>query len=53
VHWCGEKDCGLAIEEKVGAGILGIPTGQDENIVGKCPVCGADSTTRVYVARTY
>ena len=52
LFWCGKKECGLKLEADVGAGILGIPTEQDD-ISGKCPVCGADSTTRVYVARTY
>ncbi|MBN2110191.1 MAG: proline--tRNA ligase [Methanosarcinaceae archaeon] len=52
VFWCGEKDCGLKLEEEVGAGILGIPTGQ-ECCQGKCVVCGADADTMVYVARTY
>ncbi|WP_406656843.1 proline--tRNA ligase [Methanolobus sp. ZRKC2] len=52
VFWCGEKDCGLKLEDEVGAGILGIPTSQ-ECCQGKCVVCGADAGTMVYVARTY
>jgi prolyl-tRNA synthetase len=52
LFWCGNKECGLKLEEDVGAGILGIPTEQGANS-GKCPVCGADSDTQVYVARTY
>jgi len=52
VFWCGDKGCGLKLEEEIGAGILGIPTEQN-NSFGKCPVCGADSDTQVYVARTY
>lgn len=53
VFWCGSKECGLKIEEEVGAGILGIPTEQSGECSGKCPVCGMDATTQVYVARTY
>ncbi len=51
--WCGEKLCGLKIEEKIGAGILGIPTGQEEGHKGQCPVCGKDARVKVYVARKY
>ncbi|MEA1984688.1 MAG: proline--tRNA ligase [Euryarchaeota archaeon] len=52
-YWCGEEKCGLDMEESIGAGILGIPTGQDGSVVSKCPMCGQDATTQVYVARTY
>lgn len=51
--WCSEKACGLQIEEEIGAGILGIPTGQEEGYKGQCPVCGKDSSVKVYVARKY
>lgn len=51
--WCGEKSCGLKIEEEIGAGILGIPTGQEEGRKGQCPVCGKDASVKVYVARKY
>lgn len=51
--WCGEKACGLQIEEEIGAGILGIPTGQEEGHKGQCPVCGKDASVKVYVARKY
>lgn len=53
IFWCGNKECGLKIEEDIGAGILGIPTEQTEGCSGKCPVCGSDADTQVYVARTY
>ena len=51
--WCGEKACGLQIEEEIGAGILGIPTGQEEDHRRQCPVCGKDASVKVYVARKY
>ncbi len=53
IFWCGNKDCGLKLEDDIGAGILGIPDEQSEGCSGKCPVCGSDSSTQVYVARTY
>ena len=53
IFWCGNKECGLKIEDDIGAGILGIPTEQSEGCSGKCPACGSDATTQVYVARTY
>jgi prolyl-tRNA synthetase len=52
IFWCGNKECGLKLEDETGAGILGIPTDQKE-CSGKCPVCGSDAETKVYVARTY
>ncbi len=52
-YWCGEEKCGLDMEKSIGAGILGIPTDQDGSVVSKCPMCGQDTTTQVYVARTY
>ncbi|MBC7085598.1 MAG: proline--tRNA ligase [Methanomethylovorans sp.] len=51
--WCGEKKCGLQIEEKIGAGILGIPTEQKESQNVQCPVCGRDASVKVYVAKKY
>ncbi len=53
IHWCGKKDCGLAMEDRIGAGILGIPLDQEGTDEGKCPICGEETKTRVYVARTY
>jgi len=53
IPWCGKKECGLALEEEIGAGILGIHDGKEGETTGKCPLCGADASTRVYVARTY
>ncbi|MCQ6962862.1 proline--tRNA ligase [Methanolobus chelungpuianus] len=52
VFWCGKKECGLKLEDEIGAGILGIPTGQ-EPCKGKCITCGTDADMQVYVARTY
>ncbi len=53
IFWCGEKDCGLKIEDEIGAGILGIPEDQETGCCGTCPVCGSEASLQVYVARTY
>jgi prolyl-tRNA synthetase len=53
IPWCGNKECGLVMEEQIGAGILGIPLEQKKDRKEKCPVCGGETETRVYVARTY
>ncbi len=53
VPWCGDKGCGAEIEELVGAGILGIPSDQNNEAKGKCPVCGKETNIHVYIARTY
>ncbi|MDD2440238.1 MAG: proline--tRNA ligase [Methanosarcinaceae archaeon] len=53
IPWCEKKECGLAMEEEMDAGILGIPLDQVEDKPAKCPICGEETKTRVYVARTY
>ncbi|MDQ1252242.1 MAG: prolyl-tRNA synthetase [Euryarchaeota archaeon] len=53
IPWCGKKECGLAMEDRIGAGILGIPLEQKKDRKEKCPVCGEETEIRVYVARTY
>jgi prolyl-tRNA synthetase len=53
IPWCGKKECGLAMEESIGAGILGIPLEQKSERKEKCPVCKEETEIRVYVARTY
>jgi prolyl-tRNA synthetase len=53
IPWCGKRECGLAMEDVIGAGILGIPLEQKRDKKEKCPICGEETETRVYVARTY
>ncbi len=53
IFWCGSKECGLKLEDDVGAGILGIPTEQTKDCNGRCLVCDSDASVQVYVARTY
>lgn len=51
--WCGNKECGMEMEEEIGAGILGIPTDQTADVNDKCVLCGGEAKAKVYVARTY
>ncbi len=53
IAWCGERECGLAMEEAVGAGILGIPEGELGRGAGKCPVCGKGTENMAIMAKTY
>lgn len=51
--WCGEKECGLKMEEAFGTGMLGISTIQDNDDLGKCPICSRQSSLKIYVAKKY
>lgn len=51
--WCGGRECGLAMEEAVGAGILGIPEGSLGRGAGSCPVCKKETGNMAIMARTY
>jgi prolyl-tRNA synthetase len=53
IAWCGERECGLSMEEAVGAGILGIPEGELGCGAGKCPVCGNETENKAIMAKTY
>jgi len=54
IPWCGEETCGLEMEEKAGANILGQPRGDPETETkGKCPVCGRETKITVIMAKTY
>ena|SRR5659263_385766 len=53
IPWCGGRECGLAMEEAVGAGILGIPEGKLGTGNGKCPVCGNATVNIAIMAKTY
>ncbi len=47
--WCGDEECGHAIEAKSDKNILGTPI-VDEKYDGKCVVCGKPTKTPVYLA---
>lgn len=53
IPWCGERECGLAMEEAVGAGILGIPEGESGRGAGNCPVCKNETGNMAIMAKTY
>jgi len=53
IPWCGVRECGLAMEEAVGAGILGIPEGELWKGTGICPVCKKETENIAIMAKTY
>ncbi len=53
ISWCGGLDCGLAMEEAIGARILGIPEGELGKSAGKCPICNKETDNKSIMARTY
>ena len=53
IPWCGGRECGLAMEEAVGAGILGIPEGELGKGAGNCPVCNKKTESIAIMAKTY
>ncbi|KCZ71744.1 prolyl-tRNA synthetase [Candidatus Methanoperedens nitroreducens] len=53
IPWCGERECGLSMENAVGAGILGIPEGEPGRGAGICPVCKRETQHMAIMAKTY
>lgn len=53
IPWCSAQECGLAMEEAVGAGMLGIPEGELGKGKGSCPVCNKDTAGIAIMAKTY
>ncbi len=53
IPWCGEQECGLAMEETVGAGILGIPESELGRGYGSCPICKKETTSIAIMSKTY
>jgi len=49
--WCGEKACGLEMENAVNCKLLGEP--QSIKGAGKCPVCGKATDKIITMARSY
>ncbi len=49
--WCGEKACGLEMENSTGGKLLGEPQGMAGE--GICPVCGKPASKVVLVAKSY
>ncbi|MEO0020339.1 MAG: proline--tRNA ligase [candidate division WOR-3 bacterium] len=52
VHWCGSQDCENRIIDETKTTPRNMPL-QEQNILGKCIVCGKQTKTLIYYARTY
>jgi prolyl-tRNA synthetase len=52
VPWCGNDACGLKMEEESGARVLGRPY-HDQEVTGRCAVCGSTAKTILRIAKTY
>jgi prolyl-tRNA synthetase len=53
IPWCGVRECGISMEEAVGAGILGIPEGEIGKGSGFCPVCKKETKNIAIMAKSY
>ncbi len=49
--WCGEKACGLEMENVVNCKLLGEPQGMKG--AGLCPICGKPTDRVIMMARSY
>ncbi|MFO7651132.1 MAG: proline--tRNA ligase [bacterium] len=52
VHWCGSQDCENKLIEETKTTPRNMPMSEQSD-PGHCIVCGKDTTTRIYYARTY
>ncbi|MFX1449764.1 MAG: proline--tRNA ligase [Promethearchaeota archaeon] len=54
IAWCGDKECALELEEKVGVGVLGTPIDEKWKIKkGKCPICNKEGTETLILGKAY
>lgn len=53
IPWCGLEKCGLHIEVKTEARVLGIPIDSIIEIFGKCPSCGKRGEFIIRIAKAY
>ena len=51
-YWCGDEECGKAIEEETGVDILGINE-EDIETDKVCPHCGKPAKHLALMAKTY
>ena len=51
-HWCGDEECGKAIEEETDVDVLGI-TEEDIETDKVCPHCGKPAKHIALMAKTY
>ncbi len=53
IPWCGSPDCGHEIEDALDVSTLGTPV-EEEDVGGeRCPVCGGEAKTWLYIAKTH
>ena len=53
VPWCGDRACGLSLEQQVDATVLGVGIDSHNDKVYQCAVCQKESRQLVRVAKTY
>ena len=51
INWCGDVLCENKLKDDFGLKSRCLI--EDEEITGKCPVCGRDAKTRLYIGRQY
>ncbi|MEO0025344.1 MAG: proline--tRNA ligase [candidate division WOR-3 bacterium] len=52
VHWCGAQECENRLIDATKTTPRNMPL-NEQNILGKCIVCGKETSTLIYYARTY
>ncbi len=52
VHWCGAQECENRLIDETRTTPRNMPL-NEQNTAGKCIVCGKDTRTLIYYARTY
>ena len=54
IAWCGEKECALELEERVGVGVLGTPIDEKWKIKdGKCSICDKKGIETIILGKAY
>jgi prolyl-tRNA synthetase len=53
LSWCGEKECGVKLETKIDARVLGWPMEPEKDVSNICPICRKEGKYIVRVARAY
>ena len=51
VPWCGDDECGLELEKVLDKEALGY--NPKEKAEGKCPICGREAKTWLYLSKKY
>lgn len=51
--WCGDEKCGVRIEKKVDARVLGVPSEIGGKAKGRCLICGRPARFTVRLAKAY